>query len=87
MQGFIAQDPVPFELPPPVLSGAKATGIVKAEWGHIDSPYLNIRTDEPQLNILDRGIFNHSTVYLMYKCGVVGVICVHRFIKWFRSCE
>ena len=69
MQGFIAQDPVPFELPPPVLSGAKATGIVKAEWGHIDSPYLNIRTDEPQLNILDRVIFYHRTVlYVQVWC-------------------
>lgn len=52
VQGFIVADDISFEFSPPVISDEKATEILRAEWGHTKSPYLNFRDDEPKLNIL-----------------------------------
>ena len=50
VQGFIARGVSPIS-PTPAISGEQATRTLRAEYRHTNSPYFNIRTDEPELNI------------------------------------
>ena len=50
VQGLIARGVSPIS-PTPAISGEQATRTLRAEYRHTNSPYFNIRTDEPELNI------------------------------------